>query len=86
METTINTINLVDTAMAHFDTINSTYLQPLSIFNTVVTSIANVCPLFQMIRTLSDDCIQIHPYAQMALTALTAASKVSIYPFREIFD
>ena len=40
----------------------------------------------QTIHPLSDDHIQIHPYTQMALTALTAASKVSICPFGEIFD
>ena len=45
METTIDTINLVDTAMSHLDTIDSVYLQPLRIFGTVVNSIANVCSL-----------------------------------------
>ena len=43
--TTINTINLADTAIAQFDTITSIYLRPFSIFNTVVSNIANVCPV-----------------------------------------
>ena len=45
IEIAINTTNLVDTAMTHLDIINSVYLQPLRIFDTVVNSIANVCPL-----------------------------------------
>ncbi|KAL4064052.1 hypothetical protein V8B97DRAFT_1349523 [Scleroderma yunnanense] len=45
--------------MTQLDTINTTFLQPLTIFNTVVSGIANV-----------------HPYAQMALSALGAASKM----------
>ena len=45
METTIHAINLADTAISQFDTIASTHLRPFSIFNTVVSNIANVCPL-----------------------------------------
>ena len=44
-ETTINTINLANTAMSHVDTIDSLYLQPLNIFSTFVSTIANVCLL-----------------------------------------
>ncbi|KAL4078818.1 hypothetical protein V8B97DRAFT_2067943 [Scleroderma yunnanense] len=58
-ETTVKAIGLADTAMIQLDTINTTYLRPLSIFNTVASGIANI-----------------HPYAQVALSALTAASKV----------
>jgi len=38
-----NAIEPANTAMAQLDTINATYLQPLSTFNAVVTGIANVC-------------------------------------------
>ena len=41
-EITANAIGSANTAMGQLDSINSTYLQPLSIFNTVVTGIANV--------------------------------------------
>jgi len=37
----------ISTAVLQIDTISSTYLQPLKIFNTVVSNIANVCfPVF----------------------------------------
>ena len=42
--TIVNTIGYANTAMNQLDTIASTYLQPLSNFNAVVTSIGNVCP------------------------------------------
>ena len=63
-----------------------------SIFNLLAFSIQSsivlltFVPCPQTTHPLSDDRIQMHPYAQMALTALTAASKVSISPFGEIFD
>ena len=41
--TTVNAIEDANTAMIQLDTIISTYLQPLSTFNTVVIGIANVC-------------------------------------------
>ena len=41
-ETAVNAIGNANTAIAHLDTINSTYLQPLHAFNTIVTGIANV--------------------------------------------
>ena len=41
-ETIVNAIGTADTAIVHFDTISSTYLQPLNTFNAIVTGIANV--------------------------------------------
>ena len=41
-ETTVIAIGSANTAMGQLDSINSTYLQPLRIFNAVVTNIANV--------------------------------------------
>ena len=41
-KTTVIAIGSANTAMSQLDSINSTYLQPLRIFNAVVTSIANV--------------------------------------------
>ena len=43
VETTVNAIEVANTAMVQLDTIIGTYLQPLSTFNTVVIGIANVC-------------------------------------------
>ena len=43
-ETIVNTIGYANTAVVQLDTITSTYLQPLSNFNAVVTGIANVRP------------------------------------------
>lgn len=42
VETTVNAIGAANIVMTHLDTINSTYLQPLHIFNAVVTGIADV--------------------------------------------
>ena len=39
---TANAVGSANAAMSQLDTINSTYLQPLSAFNAVVTGIANV--------------------------------------------
>ena len=44
VETTVNSIEVANIAMTELDTINNTYLQPLSTFNTVVIGIANVRP------------------------------------------
>ena len=44
VETIVNTIDYANTAMNRLDTISSTYLQPLSNFNAVVTGIGNVRP------------------------------------------
>ncbi|KIK26405.1 hypothetical protein PISMIDRAFT_94982 [Pisolithus microcarpus 441] len=54
-----------------------TYLKPLKLFNSVVTTIANVRLI---IRYLSYDLhrTQVHPYAQVALSVLTAASQLII--------
>ena len=41
-ESTVIAIGSANTAMVQIDSISSTYLQPLSIFNVVVTGIANV--------------------------------------------
>ena len=41
-EITANAIISANTAMGQFDTITSTYLQPLSTFNAVVTGVADV--------------------------------------------
>jgi len=41
----VNTIGLANTAMTKLDIIDTTYLQPLSAFNTVVNGIAHVSPL-----------------------------------------
>ncbi|KIN99576.1 hypothetical protein M404DRAFT_1004516 [Pisolithus tinctorius Marx 270] len=54
-------VAMVDTAVTDIQTLCDTYLQPLKIFNSVVTNIANI-----------------HPYAQVALGILTAASKLII--------
>ena len=45
VETTVNAVGSANAAMSQLDTINSTYLQPLSVFNAIVTGIANVRPL-----------------------------------------
>ena len=42
LETAVNVIGSANTAMIQLDTISSTYLQPLNIFNAVVTGIADV--------------------------------------------
>ena len=42
VETSVNAIGSANTAMTQLDTVNSTYLQPLHIFNAVVTSIGDV--------------------------------------------
>ena len=42
-ETTTNAISFAGAAASQLDIINSTYLEPLSIFNTIVDSIAKVC-------------------------------------------
>ena len=42
VETSVNAIGSANTTMTQLDTINSTYLQPLHIFNAVVTGIADV--------------------------------------------
>ena len=39
---TVNAVGSANAAMSQLDTINSTYLQPLSAFNAVVTGIADV--------------------------------------------
>ena len=44
-ESTVIAIGSANTAVGQIDSISSTYLQPLSIFNAVVTGIANVRPL-----------------------------------------
>jgi len=41
-ETSVNTIDHVNTAMTIVDTTSATYLQPLKTFNTVINTIANV--------------------------------------------
>ncbi|KIO01496.1 hypothetical protein M404DRAFT_726118 [Pisolithus tinctorius Marx 270] len=60
-EIAVNTVAKASTAVADLENLSSTYLQPLKIFNNVVTTIANV-----------------HPYAQIALSILTAASQLII--------
>ncbi|KIO01533.1 hypothetical protein M404DRAFT_726737, partial [Pisolithus tinctorius Marx 270] len=60
-EIAVNTVAQASTAVAELQNLSSTYLQPLKIFNNVVTTIANV-----------------HPYAQIALGILTAASQLLI--------
>ena len=42
-ETTTNVISFAGDAVSQLDTISSTFLEPLSTFNTVVYSIAKVC-------------------------------------------
>lgn len=42
MQTTVDAIGSVKTVAAQVDTISSTYLEPLRVFNTIVTGIANV--------------------------------------------
>ena len=42
-ETTTNAISFAGDAASQLDTISSTFLEPLSTFNTVVYSIAKVC-------------------------------------------
>ena len=59
--TAIDVINLANNVISQFDTINSTYLEPLHIFNTVVNSIANVCaPLADVIFRLKVTFRSIH--------------------------
>lgn len=55
----VGAVDNANTAMSDLCAIDATYLAPLSIFYTVVNSIANI-----------------HPYAQMALSALTSASQL----------
>ena len=42
VETIVNTVGYANTTMNQLDTITSTYLQPLSNFNTIATGIGNV--------------------------------------------
>ena len=81
-ESTVIAIGSANTAMVQIDSISSTYLQPLSIFNAVVTGIANVRLANQNGPILMCNHAQIHPYAQMALSALTMASQVYIHHTR----
>ena len=56
---------------------NNMCLQPLRIIDTVVNRIPKVRPSFRMQRVASTDGhVQIHPYVQMSLTALTASAQV----------
>ncbi|KAI6022494.1 hypothetical protein BKA83DRAFT_1210845 [Pisolithus microcarpus] len=57
-ESAVNTIGIASTAMTKIDTVDS-YLAPLKIFNSVVTTIAGL-----------------HPYAAIALAALTTAANL----------
>ncbi|KIN98191.1 hypothetical protein M404DRAFT_1005561 [Pisolithus tinctorius Marx 270] len=57
----VETVAQASTAVAVFQNLSSTHLQPLKIFNDVVTTIENV-----------------HPYAQIALGILRAASQLII--------
>ncbi|KAI6114381.1 hypothetical protein F5141DRAFT_707706 [Pisolithus sp. B1] len=58
-QTAADYVAKANTADADIQSLKNTYLQPLKLFNSVVTNIANV-----------------HPYAQVALGILTAASNV----------
>ncbi|KIO10658.1 hypothetical protein M404DRAFT_20906 [Pisolithus tinctorius Marx 270] len=60
-EIAVNVVAQTSTAVADIENLSSNYLQPLKIFNSVVTTIANI-----------------HPYAQIALGILTAASQLII--------
>ncbi|KIO10995.1 hypothetical protein M404DRAFT_20516 [Pisolithus tinctorius Marx 270] len=60
-EIVVDIVAQTNTAVADLENLSSNYLQPLKIFNNVVTTIANV-----------------HPYAQIALSILTAASQLII--------
>ena len=42
-KTAVDAVDVANTMMTQLDTINSVYLQPLSAFNKVVDSIANIC-------------------------------------------
>ena len=53
---------------------------PSAFLTRLSTTLLTFVLCLQIICTLSDHCIQIHPYAQMALTVLTSASKVFVYP------
>ncbi|KAI6039348.1 hypothetical protein EDC04DRAFT_1756709 [Pisolithus marmoratus] len=57
----IESVEQANTAVTNIQSLSVTYLQPLKLFNSVVTNIANV-----------------HPYAQVALGILIAASKLII--------
>ncbi|KAL4072384.1 WD40-repeat-containing domain protein [Scleroderma yunnanense] len=46
-----NAIGVANTAMTQLDTIRTTYLQPLGVFNTVVNGIANIHPYARMALT-----------------------------------
>jgi len=39
---TVGLVGEIDTTASHINTISSTYLEPLKVFNTVVSTIANV--------------------------------------------
>ena len=73
-----DTIGHVDTAMTQSDAITTTYRQTLSTFSTVVNGITRVRHPNGRRSTFTNGHAQIHPSAQMALSALNRASKVCI--------
>jgi len=69
----------INTTVSQIDTINSTYLQPLKAFNTVVSAITDVRFLaFLWCHNQIDIVMQIHPYAKAALGLLTSAAQVRL--------
>ncbi|KIK24294.1 hypothetical protein PISMIDRAFT_412255, partial [Pisolithus microcarpus 441] len=55
----VNVVGRADTAVTSLQNLSDTYLRPLRMFNSIVTTVSNV-----------------HPYAQIALGILTAASQL----------
>jgi hypothetical protein len=62
------------------DTVNtfSTFLKPLTAFNSVANQIANVQPSISLLYATNIH-MQVHPYAKVALSIFTCASKVDFF-------
>ena len=56
-KTAVDAVDVANTTMTQLDTINSVYLQPLSVFNKVVDGIANVCSSNRSSSILTNDYI-----------------------------
>jgi hypothetical protein len=56
----------------------STLLAPLKAFNTIANEIANVRPSISLLHATNIH-MQVHPYAKVALSIFTCASKVDFF-------
>jgi hypothetical protein len=56
----------------------STFLKPLTAFNSIANQIANVQPSISLLYATNIH-MQVHPYAKVALSIFTCASKVGFF-------